>query len=94
MNAATILLEPLSEDEAETLIENLLAGSDLSDQVRRRITASAEGNPLFVEQMLALLAQEATATARWSFRRRFRRCSRHGSSSFLRGSASPPSAPR
>jgi class 3 adenylate cyclase/tetratricopeptide (TPR) repeat protein len=57
MNAATILLEPLSEDEAETLIENLLAGSDLSDQVRQRITASAEGNPLFVEQMLALLAQ-------------------------------------
>jgi class 3 adenylate cyclase/tetratricopeptide (TPR) repeat protein len=57
MNAATILLEPLSEDEAETLIENLLVGSDLSDQVRQRITASAEGNPLFVEQMLALLAQ-------------------------------------
>jgi class 3 adenylate cyclase/tetratricopeptide (TPR) repeat protein len=57
MNAATILLEPLSEDEAETLIENLLVGSDLSDQVRKRITASAEGNPLFVEQMLALLAQ-------------------------------------
>ena len=57
MNAATILLEPLSEDEAETLIENLLAGSDLPDQVRQRITASAEGNPLFVEQMLALLAQ-------------------------------------
>ena len=58
MNAATILLEPLSEDEAETLIENLLVESDLSDQVRRRITASAEGNPLFVEQMLALLAQK------------------------------------
>ncbi len=57
MNAATILLEPLSEDEAETLIGNLLVGSDLSDQVRQRITASAEGNPLFVEQMLALLAQ-------------------------------------
>jgi class 3 adenylate cyclase len=57
MNAATILLEPLSEDEAETLIENLLVGSDLSDHVRQRITASAEGNPLFVEQMLALLAQ-------------------------------------
>jgi len=57
MNAATILLEPLSEQEAETLIENLLVGSDLSDRVRQRITASAEGNPLFVEQMLALLAQ-------------------------------------
>ncbi|MDX6401808.1 MAG: hypothetical protein QOF27_2414 [Gaiellaceae bacterium] len=57
MNAATILLEPLSEDEAEALIENLLVGVDLSDQVRHRIKASAEGNPLFVEQMLALLAQ-------------------------------------
>ncbi|TML82810.1 MAG: zinc-ribbon domain-containing protein [Actinobacteria bacterium] len=57
MNAATILLEPLSEQEAETLIENLRVGSDLSDRVRQRITASAEGNPLFVEQMLALLAQ-------------------------------------
>lgn len=57
MNAATILLEPLSEGEAETLIENLLVGLDLSDHVRQRITASAEGNPLFVEQMLALLAQ-------------------------------------
>src|SRR2546427_1686326 len=58
MNAATTLLEPLSEQEAETLIENLLVGSDLSDRVRQRITASAEGNPLFVEQMLALLAQK------------------------------------
>src|SRR5207253_8483293 len=57
MNAATILLEPLSEQEAETLIENLLVGSDLSDRVRQRITASAEGNPLFVEQLLAVLAQ-------------------------------------
>ena len=36
MNAATILLEPLSEQEAETLIENLLVGSDLSDRLRQR----------------------------------------------------------
>jgi tetratricopeptide (TPR) repeat protein len=57
LNATTILLEPLSAEEAETLIENLLVGVDLSDRLRRRILASAEGNPLFVEQMLALIAQ-------------------------------------
>ncbi len=58
LNATTILLEPLSEGEAETLIDNLLVGVDLPDSLRGRIIASAEGNPLFVEQMLALIAQD------------------------------------
>jgi tetratricopeptide (TPR) repeat protein len=57
LNATTILLEPLSAEEAEALIENLLVGVDLSDSLRGRILASAEGNPLFVEQMLALIAE-------------------------------------
>jgi class 3 adenylate cyclase/tetratricopeptide (TPR) repeat protein len=57
LNAATILLEPLSESDADTLIDNLLVGRDLSTALRVRITAAAEGNPLFVEQMLALIAQ-------------------------------------
>ncbi|TML02310.1 MAG: zinc-ribbon domain-containing protein [Actinobacteria bacterium] len=57
LNATTTLLEPLSEEEAETLIDNLLAGVSLSDAVRVRISDTAEGNPLFVEQMLALIAQ-------------------------------------
>jgi class 3 adenylate cyclase/tetratricopeptide (TPR) repeat protein len=57
LNATTILLEPLSAEEAEALIENLLVGIDLSDSLRGRILASAEGNPLFVEQMLALIAE-------------------------------------
>src|SRR5438128_1289730 len=56
-NATTILLEPLSESDAETLIDNLLVGGDLPEDLRERITSSAEGNPLFVEQMLALIAQ-------------------------------------
>jgi len=58
LNASTILLEPLSEADADTLIDNLLLGIDLPDSLRARIVASAEGNPLFVEQMLALLAQD------------------------------------
>jgi class 3 adenylate cyclase/tetratricopeptide (TPR) repeat protein len=56
-NATTILLEPLSESDAETLIDNLLVGGALPEALRERITSSAEGNPLFVEQMLALIAQ-------------------------------------
>jgi class 3 adenylate cyclase/predicted ATPase len=58
LNATTTLLEPLSENEAESLIDNLLVGVDLPESLRERIMASAEGNPLFVEQMLALLAQD------------------------------------
>jgi len=60
MNAATILLEPLSHDESESLMDSLLADADLSADVRARIADAAEGNPLFVEQMLALLAQNGS----------------------------------
>jgi class 3 adenylate cyclase/tetratricopeptide (TPR) repeat protein len=58
MNATSILLEPLSEDAAETLIENLLAGAEVAPALRARVAAAAEGNPLFVEQMLAMLAED------------------------------------
>ena len=57
LNATITLLEPLSEDEAEKLIDNLLGGADLPQVLRIRIAGAAEGNPLFVEQMLALIAQ-------------------------------------
>ena len=57
-NATAVLLEPLSEAEADTLIDNLLVGADVSHALRGRIVATAEGNPLFVEQMLALIAQD------------------------------------
>ena len=61
LNATATLLEPLSEDESETLIDNLLGGADLSEVLRDRIAGAAEGNPLFVEQMLALIAQNGQA---------------------------------
>jgi class 3 adenylate cyclase/tetratricopeptide (TPR) repeat protein len=57
LNATTTLLEPLRDEDAETLVDNLLHGHQLADDVRARITSTAEGNPLFVEQMLALLSQ-------------------------------------
>ncbi len=53
-----VTLEPLSEDECELLIENLLGSAGLSGSVRERITDAAEGNPLFVEEMLRMLIDE------------------------------------
>jgi class 3 adenylate cyclase/tetratricopeptide (TPR) repeat protein len=61
LNATTTLLEPLSQNEADSLINNLLVGVELPESLRERITGAAEGNPLFVEQMLALLSQDGAA---------------------------------
>ncbi|HET7354209.1 MAG TPA: hypothetical protein VFJ11_09215, partial [Gaiellaceae bacterium] len=57
LNATTVLLEPLTADETDELIERLLGDSALADPLRVRIRESAEGNPLFVEQMLAMVAE-------------------------------------
>jgi class 3 adenylate cyclase len=58
LNATTILLEPLTEPESEKLIENLLGSAALAPEARARIHAAAEGNPLFVEEMLAMLMDD------------------------------------
>ncbi len=51
-------LEPLTGDESAQVIANLLGTSSFDDMVRRRITESAQGNPLFVEQMLSMLLDD------------------------------------
>ncbi len=58
MNASSILLEPLSERQAAALIENLLGSAGLAPAVRAKVTEAAEGNPLFVEEMLEMLIDE------------------------------------
>ena len=60
-DAETVTLEPLSRDESEELIEELLGGSELEVETRTRIREVAEGNPLFVEQLLAMLAEGGDA---------------------------------
>ena len=55
LNATTILLEPLAQDETDELIERLLGSAELAVGMRERIAGAAEGNPLFVEQMLAMV---------------------------------------
>jgi tetratricopeptide (TPR) repeat protein len=58
MNATSILLEPLPGDEASVLVDNLLGRADIPRAARGRILDAAEGNPLFVEEMLAMLIDD------------------------------------
>src|SRR5262249_6418927 len=60
VNATTVLLEPLPATDTDTLIANLLGKREIDDEIRQRILGAAEGNPLFVEEMLAMLREDAT----------------------------------
>ncbi|HEX9381200.1 MAG TPA: adenylate/guanylate cyclase domain-containing protein [Gaiellaceae bacterium] len=57
LNATTVLLEPLAASETDLLIDNLLAGARMETELRARISEAAEGNPLFVEEMITLLRE-------------------------------------
>ena len=52
-NATSVLLQPLSQEESELLVERL--HGRLDEHLRRRILAAAEGNPLFLEEMVAMV---------------------------------------
>ena len=57
-NALHLLLEPLTADQSEHVIDNLLGEAGLDDDVRVQIVSTAEGNPLFVEQLLSMLIDD------------------------------------
>ncbi|MFN2469934.1 MAG: protein kinase [Gaiellaceae bacterium] len=57
LNATSVLLEPLAAADAEELVRELLGG-ELAPEVSRHVAAAAEGNPLFVEEMVAMLLDE------------------------------------
>jgi class 3 adenylate cyclase/tetratricopeptide (TPR) repeat protein len=56
LNATTMLLEALSPAESAQLVDNLLL-AQLQAGMKERIAAAAEGNPLFLEEMLAMVAE-------------------------------------
>jgi len=58
LNATSILLEPLAESDAGALLDNLIVDADLPPTARDRILAAAEGNPLFVEEMIGMLVDD------------------------------------
>jgi class 3 adenylate cyclase/tetratricopeptide (TPR) repeat protein len=57
-NATLVTLDALSESDSEALVGLLGA---LSDDLRERIVRAAEGNPLFVEQLVAMQAEDGAA---------------------------------
>jgi len=67
--ATTLSLRPLARADVDRLIENLINHPTLDDDAKQRIAAAAEGNPLFVEQLLAMLIDDGLLTrdgAAWS----------------------------
>ena len=55
-NASLLRLEPLPDMDCEALIGNLARG--LAQETTVRVLETAEGNPLFIEQLVAMLAEE------------------------------------
>ena len=88
-NADRIVLDALSADETDALLDGLGGGSLESDQ-RGRIVATAEGNPFFLEQLSRSRWRAGSPTG--SYRRRSRRCSRPASTGSARGSGPCSSA--
>ncbi|HUJ91224.1 MAG TPA: BTAD domain-containing putative transcriptional regulator [Gaiellaceae bacterium] len=52
-----VVMEPLSDEETETLVDHLLPESALDATTHDRLVAAAEGNPLFLEQLVAHVAE-------------------------------------
>ncbi len=59
VRATAIELEPLGRAESEQLVEALLdGGGDLTEAARQGLLDKTEGNPLFVEETMRMLAEE------------------------------------
>jgi class 3 adenylate cyclase/tetratricopeptide (TPR) repeat protein len=58
VDSAVIALEPLSSAQSERVIANMLGVPDLDERVRDDVIRAAEGNPLFVEQLVSMLVDD------------------------------------
>jgi class 3 adenylate cyclase len=61
LNATTLLLEPLTAEETDRLLGDLLGSMAIGESLRERVRSTAEGNPLFVEEMVAMLRDAPSA---------------------------------
>ena len=57
-NATSILLEPLTDAETVELVADLIGDTEVAGDVSARVSEAAEGNPLFVEEMVAMLIDD------------------------------------
>ncbi|MGH2466848.1 MAG: ATP-binding protein, partial [Candidatus Limnocylindrales bacterium] len=103
---ALVELAPLTTADTERVVENLLGQAGLAEQVSQRIVAAAEGNPLFVEQLLSMLIDNGSLRVEgerwcpwatslgWPSRPRSTPCSRPASTSSPPRSVQCSSRPR
>jgi predicted ATPase len=61
-NATTLMLEPLSEAECRKVVLALFHDVPLAPMVESRIAYAAGGNPLFAEELVAMLVDEELLT--------------------------------
>jgi len=52
------VLDALSPDETSALVQRLLDDRPFPEELLQRVTEAAEGNPLYVEQLLAFVSEE------------------------------------
>ena len=56
-NVTGVVLAPLTDAEADALLDEITQEWPLDTEARQQIKTAAEGNPLYVEQMAAMLAE-------------------------------------
>jgi class 3 adenylate cyclase/tetratricopeptide (TPR) repeat protein len=67
--ATALVLAPLSAEDASLVANHLLGDAELDEEVAAQILDAAQGNPLFVEQMVSMLIDEGAlmqAEGRWA----------------------------
>jgi class 3 adenylate cyclase/tetratricopeptide (TPR) repeat protein len=67
-SATRLSLTRLPDEASAQLIENMTGGLEMPDRIRATIVRAAEGNPLFVEQLVSMLIERGTlvqAGGRW-----------------------------
>ena len=58
VRATAIELEALQREESEELVEALLDGAELTERARRDLLDKTDGNPLYVEETMRMIAEE------------------------------------
>jgi class 3 adenylate cyclase/tetratricopeptide (TPR) repeat protein len=58
-NTTTLRLTPLASDEVRRLVVHLLDGMDIADGVQDYVTDRSGGNPLFVQELVAMLRENS-----------------------------------
>jgi class 3 adenylate cyclase/tetratricopeptide (TPR) repeat protein len=63
-NVGSVRLDRLTSEESNLVIRNILVGAELDEPTRARIADVAQGNPLFVEEILRMLIDEGVLRKR------------------------------